>query len=121
MSWLLGLALHLHNYGADPVPGHVDVHPLHLPDGDDSLPTGHGQLGDGGHLIPSLDQGGDVLTVLDWEEVDFMVKQVEADKCLKVVHINSSLGSVLLVCTLADRRRLDVYTLHQSGLSCVVL
>ena len=61
-------------------------------------------------LVPSLDQGGDVLTVLDWEEVDFMVKQVEASKCQKVVHINSSLGSVLLVCTLADRRLLDVYT-----------
>ena len=30
-------------------------------------------------LVPSLDQGGDVLTVLDWEEVDFMVKQVEAN------------------------------------------
>ena len=39
---------------------------LHLPDGDDSLPTGHGQLGDGGHLIPSLDQGGDVPTVPQW-------------------------------------------------------
>ena len=25
-------------------------------------------------LVPSLDQGGDVLTVLDWVEVDFMVK-----------------------------------------------
>ena len=30
-------------------------------------------------LIPSLDQGGDVQAVLDWEEVDFMVKQVEAN------------------------------------------
>ena len=62
----MGLALHLHNYGADPVPGHGDVHPLHLPDGDDSLPTGQGQIGDGGSLIPSLDQGGDVPTVLQW-------------------------------------------------------
>ena len=37
-------------------------------------------------LIPSLDQGGDVLTVLDWEEVDFMVKQVEASKCRGGAH-----------------------------------
>ena len=47
-----------------------------------------------------------------------MVKQVEASKCQQVVHINSSLGSVLLVCTLADRRLLDVYTLTWTRLCC---
>ena len=43
---------------------------------------------------------------------DFMVRQVEPSKCKQVDHINSSLGSVLLVCTLADRRLLDVFTLQ---------
>ena len=40
-----------------------DLH--HLP-GEDSLPTGPGLLGDGEDPDSKLDQGGIVLTVLDW-------------------------------------------------------
>ena len=60
-------ALHLQYNGAHHAPLHAEEDALHLPVGEDSLPTGPGQVGDGGTLDPNLDQGGNVLAVLDWE------------------------------------------------------